>query len=613
MLNKAQKQAVDSESSRILCLAGAGTGKTRVLTQRVSRIVEEELAEPWQILCLTFTRAAGAEMKERIAAIIGDKAENIFCNTYHAWAARILRQYPFRIGLTPEFSIYDQEDRDSIITRIIDDLSFKVKLKDVTDAMNKQTLYRVPLPKGDISYIVDEYKSRLRRQNAIDLDGLIAGLQYILTDERIREEIRDRYKYVFVDEFQDTDHRQMEILDAINPDNLFVVGDDFQSIYGFRGADVNIIMGMAEDPTYEVIKLEVNYRSTVPIVNAANRLIKHNKQTEKILISNREGEPVEYVTADDAAGEMDIIISWLDFAKNIREKDYSKCAILTRTNAQLQAAAQALENVNIPYELKNKASEVLLTQEAKTMFNWMKVILNPQDDTAMKAIINWPKKTAGRQELLRAEMYSLENNCSLYTALCATETATETLDIIQKVNTLINELWDKNEDVSALFLYRQIVYALQINDFYDEQGRQNKIMAISMIEKEVEGWSNHVEEIGDPHSAKAWLEYYAMILINGIIDKPQEDKEDAVQLMTVHGSKGLEFENVYIIDCYNGSFPIKRGDIEEERRLFYVAMTRAKSTLTIIKPDNRLTWGSNATKTEDSPFISEYQKGEINK
>lgn len=601
MLNEAQKQAVESNEKRILCLAGAGTGKTHVLTQRVARIVEEGLAEPWQILCLTFTRAAGAEMKERIIGLIGEEGQDIFCNTYHAWAARILRQYAFRIGLTPEFTIYDQEDRNAIIERIIDELSYKIKVKDVTDAMDKQTLYRVPIT-GDNQKIVEEYRSRCKRHNAIDLDGLIAGLQYLLTDERIQEEIRDRYKYIYVDEFQDTDHRQMEILEAINPNNLFVVGDDFQSIYGFRGADVSIIMSMAENPEYETIKLQENYRSTVPIIDAANSLIKHNNQTEKKLISHREGPETDIIHAVDQEDALNFVCEDIRYL-NEKGTHYKDIAILGRTNKQIQAAGAALREAEIPYKIKTTAADVLRTQEAKKLFTWMKAIINPQDDEAIGAIINWPRKTAGRQERLKAEMYALENNCSLYTALCATETATGALEIMQSIKSTIEEEYDENEDVYAFDLLTYVQKEAQINEYFNEQGRTNKISEMEQIDEEVRTWQEKKTAMGEPITAKEWLDYYAMMITEGSL--PDKDDTDAVQIMTAHGSKGLEFENVFITDCYQGSFPIKAGEIEEERRLFYVAITRAKSRLVIMCPGEKKTWGNNTEKAEKSQFVDE--------
>lgn len=619
-LNQAQAKAVKSNHPRILCLAGAGTGKTRVLTHRIARLYEDGV-KPEYMLALTFTRAAGAEMKERIIKLIGDDGRDIFCNTFHAWAVRLIRKYAYSLGYTPAFSIYDSEDKAAIIDQIINELQYNVETKKVLEAMDKNTLYRVPFPEGDIERIVNEYRFRCKKNNAIDLDGLIAAVGHLLKDEAIQDDVRERWPYIFVDEMQDTDHRQMEILNAINPHNLFVVGDDFQAIYGFRGADVSIIMNLAENPEYEVVKLEENYRSTATIVNAANRLIKHNNQTEKVLRSDRIGPEIFLIEERDEEVERIMVAAYIDdlhepqtilvqtLGKETEEKvvwegiPYKDIAVLGRTNKQIQEMAEVLTKNGIPCVIRTKSADAMESQEAKKLFSWMEAILNPKNDTAIESVLNWPETTVQPREKQSAEMFQLENDCSLKTALEATETARDFLDTFQSIQDVIWENYDEDDEVSAVDLWDFVSTNTHIKEWYHEQGLHNRAQKIAEIDKTLRDWQAHQVEIGEAYSAAAWLEYYRMRMLE--TDKQEENHEDAVQLMTAHGSKGLEFEAVFIIGCNNKTFPLGRGDIEGERRLFYVAMTRAKKYLYLTRSLTKIVWGDKQQETEESIFLQE--------
>lgn len=618
-LNKAQADAVRSDHNRILCLAGAGTGKTRVLTHRIARLYEDGV-KPREMLALTFTRAAGAEMKERIIKLIGDDGRDIFCNTFHAWAVKLIRQYAYRLGYTPAFSIYDTEDKTSIIEQIITELQYDTTAKKVLEAMDNNTLYRVPFPEGDISRIVKEYTFRCKKNNAIDLDGLISAVGFLLQDKVIQDAVRDTWPHIFVDEFQDTDHRQMDILNSINPHNLFVVGDDFQSIYGFRGADVSIIMDMSENAEYEVIKLEENYRSTEPIVSAANRLIKHNNQTEKILRNDREGPALTLITALDNEEEMQLIVEkigclilpdvrisgnqiWFMCAPKMHLKDI---AILGRTNKQIQEAAEALTAAGIPNVIRTKSADAMESNDAKKLFAWMEAVLNPTDDKSIQTVLNWPQMTIQPRERQKAELYQLEHVCSLKTALEATETAIGFLELYNDIQTVIYENYDSEEiaEISAVDLFDIIVENTQIKEIYHENGLNNRIRVIEELSRYLINWQAHQVEIGEPYTAEAWLEKYRLRMLE--TDKQEvEEEEDAVQIMTAHGSKGLEFEAVIIIGCNQRSFPLNKADIKEERRLFYVAATRAKKYLFLSRSKIRTVWGDKTEEAEESIFISE--------
>lgn len=617
-LNEAQAKAVKSEHPRILCLAGAGTGKTRVLTHRIARLYEDGV-KPEQMLACTFTRAAGTEMKERIINLIGEEGRGIFCNTFHAWAVKLIRQYAYRLGYRPTFTIYDTEDKTSIIDQIIIDLQYKIKTKNVLEAMDKNTLYNVPFPEGEIEQIIKEYRFRCKKNNAIDLDGLIAAVGYLLKDETIQDAVRDTWPYIFVDEFQDTDHRQMDILNSINPKNLFVVGDDFQSIYGFRGADVTIIMGMAENPEYEVVKLEENYRSTSPIVTAANNLIKHNNQTEKILRNNKKGPDIKINELEDPDMEsqnIQDIISYLIMPNTTFNEEtaltgfmcapkihYKDIAILGRTNKQIQAVSEALTIAGIPNVVRTKSADAMESQEAKKIFAWMEAMLNPQDDATIENVLNWPEQTIQAKDKTIAEMFMLANDCSLKTALEATESAVDFLDMYSGIQEVIWENYDEDEEVSAVDLFDYVMIGTNIIDNYTEKGLKNRIQTINELKEAMVKWQEHQVEIGEPYTASAWLERYHMRMLE--TDKQDNNDEDAVQIMTAHGSKGLEFEAVIIIGCNDKSFPIGKGDIEEERRLFYVALTRAKKHLYLTRSNKRIIWGTQTAEAQESIFLKE--------
>ena len=601
-LNTAQADAVDSNHHRILCLAGAGTGKTRVLTHRIARLYEDGV-RPDEMLALTFTRAAGVEMKERIINLIGDAGRDIFCNTFHAWAVSLIRKYAYRIGYTPSFSIYDTADKTAIIEQIITDLQYKITSKKVLEAMDKSTLYNVPLPEGDIQHIVTEYTFRCKKNNAIDLDGLIAAVSYLLRDDTIQDAVRETWPYIFVDEFQDTDHRQMDILNAINPQNLFVVGDDFQSIYGFRGADVSIIMKMAEEPEFEVVKLEENYRSTEPIVTAANKLIKYNNQTEKILRNDRKGAEIEFFEEENTEEEMGLLLRLVVKYMAKPKRKFKDIAILGRTNKQIQEASEALTEAGIPNVVRTKSADAMESQDAKKLFSWMEAILNPQDDATIDSVLNWPEQTVQPREKMQAEMFMLANDCSLKTALEATETAITFLDKFNVIQGIIREYYDPDEEISAVDLFEYVLIATNILEIYHEKGLSNRISVINELSNTIRAWQEQQVEIGEPYTASAWLERYRMRMLE--TDKQEENHEDAVQIMTAHGSKGLEFEAVIIIGCNNKSFPLGKGDIEEERRLFYVALTRAKKYLYLTRSKQRTIWGDHTEEAEKSLFLDE--------
>ena len=596
-LNHGQLQAVTSDHNRILTLAGAGTGKTKTLVTRVARLIEEGV-DPCNILMLTFTRAAAMEQKERLINLVGEEGEDVFAGTFHSFAVKTIRQYAERVGCRSNFSIYDDEDTYSVITTIIDELQYTIKPQDVVEAMEKKAVHCVPLPMGDITHIVKEYEFRCVQNNAIDFNHLMQYLWIIASDKNIQYLLQKQYQYVFVDEFQDTDKQQMNILELINPDNLFLVGDDWQSIYGFRGSDVSIIMGLAESEEYEVIKLENNYRSTEEIVKPANSLISHNNQTEKTLIAHRNGPEIELKEYMEPDEEYKGIV---DKIRELRDQrvPYGEIAILARTNKQVAAIADALAEEELPYQIKTRSNDILNRYDIKRLFDWMAAAINPMNDEAVKRIMNWPRETIGRLDMQKIEMLKLEKDCSLLTAADMSEPAKSFCSTYYNIS-----LRARNSLLPAHNIFDIIVEFTGIKELHKETGLSNRDNNIDAVRDIMIDWETQMEAAGEGYYAEDWIEWYNMrnISTEAMADK----KEDAIQLMTAHGSKGLEFEAVIISHCNEKQFPLGKGDIEEERRLFYVGLTRAKKYLTLTRAMRRYLWnGGQLEDTVISRFIEE--------
>lgn len=602
-LNQMQEVAVNSSHPRILCLAGAGTGKTRTLTSRIARLYHDGVKID-NMLALTFTRAAGHEMKERIIEMIGDDGKDLFCNTFHAFCAKLVRRYAYKVGYTPAFTIYDDEDRTAMLEQIIEDYGYKLKVKDVLRDISNNTLYGTSIKDADTRAVWREYIFRIRKNNAIDLDGLLTHAARILMDATVQAAIREQYTHVFIDEFQDTDHRQLQILNLVAADNMFIVGDDFQSIYQFRGADVSIIMNLAEDPDYEVVKLEDNYRSTINIVDAANTLIKHNNQTEKVLKSHREGDNIMLIESEDNDGELESIVKIIN-AEFVWNR-YDDIAIIGRTNKQIEDIYDYLKTDGIPCTIKSRKTDVLRGNDAKKLFAWMNAIVNKRDDKSVEIAMNYPMEHARKSERQKAEMFALEKDCSLYTALQATGVASGFLNMYYDIEQRISADYDADEAVSALDMFEYITAALTIRELYLGTGLRNRASDIDRIQEEIRLWQAKQVETGDGITTDDWLEYYRMILVDG--ELRVEEEEDAVQIMTAHGSKGLEFDTVIIAGCNNGTFPLSKGELEEERRLFYVAMTRAKNRLILTRAKDAVLYDFHTIEKERSMFISEMER-----
>ncbi|GHU37150.1 DNA helicase [Clostridia bacterium] len=586
-LNPAQNEAVFSESNRILCLAGAGTGKTQVLTRRVARLYELNYIDPANMLCLTFTRAAGAEMKERVIGLIGDDGKKLFCNTFHAFCLELIREQCAAIGYEPNISIYDQTDCAELLKEITADLRIKISAKSIADVRRGKGDRVSANERKDAERVLKELAYRMKRSNAIDLDGLIPTASALLESrEDIRQFYRERYTHVFVDEFQDTDSGQWKLVnDLLSPEKLFIVGDDFQAIYGFRGSDITIILGLADNSEWHTVKLEQNYRSTKQIITAANALIKFNTQTEKVLISDKDGAEIEFREPEDDRSEIYEIADRLK--ANI--KAGIKTAILTRTNKQIALARDILNDCNIPCATTSGEDNPFSSAEAKELLAWIAAIDNINDDVAMRKIA---APRISKTDLLKAEKDQLQADNALYEMIEETVSGKQFAELYNDVSESFRRDFAENDNLTEAI--GRIITRLV----------GEGIRYIYPINR----WEEKQRELGEPNTPKDFLEW---VQLCNIAEKPAKERTaEQIHVMTVHGSKGLEFDEVFIIGAVQGTFP-GRGNLEEERRLFYVAITRARERLNISSPLAMVDFSGNLMKTERSRFIDEAGIGEI--
>lgn len=587
-LNEPQRQAVETSESRVLVMAGAGSGKTSVLTTRIAHLQLNERVGTSNMLALTFTRLAATEMKERVGKILGENlTKNLTTGTFHSFCVRILRTYGSKIGMEPTFSVYDTEDRDALMESVIRELLLVGKVKPTIDPWYE--------PENPFeAQVIREYKYRLRRNNALDLDGLLAETVRLLTEHPdVASELQKRYTHIFVDEYQDTDSRQEAIIEAIEPKNLFVVGDPSQAIYGWRGAKIENILTFEERNRIlgtEVVRMERNYRSTKPILNFANKIIELSSFGNPLqLWTDKDGPRIELDIYQSEDEEASMIARLIDNQINqgVKAEDI---AILCRTNYQVDHYNRALKQAGLKtYVVSNKA-DPLNAWDVRRIVDYMSYICNPKDDRAFRKIINWPDQRMTDLELQQAELESTVKMISMPELL-----QDRVMDIL---SSWLLESW--HNDVRLL--WKQVIDNLGLEERYQSQGLHNRIADLMRAEEAIERWV--VRQVGlgesyDPYTFLRWLR------TKDIQERMVQEKPEGVQILTVHAAKGLEWAHVYVPGCNLDVFPSKKGDHEEERRLFYVAVTRAKETLHLSHFKERQNpWGKRETVTmKPSPFL----------
>lgn len=637
-LNDAQREAVINTEGPCMVIAGAGSGKTRVLTFRIAHLIKNGV-DPFNILALTFTNKAAKEMKERIAHILGgNEAKNIWMGTFHSVFARILRAEAEKIGYTSNFTIYDTQDTKNLLKTIVKEFGLDDKLykpgivyNRISSAKNNLITAESYLQNASImgddrstgrprmGEIYLAYQQRCFRAGAMDFDDLLFKTNVLFRDHAdVLYKYQHRFQYLLVDEYQDTNYSQYLIvkkLAALN-ENIAVVGDDAQSIYAFRGANIQNILNFRKDyPDYKLYKLEQNYRSTNNIVQAANSIIKNNKDQIKkdVWTANDEGTKIKVIKtlSDNEEGRAiahDIFETKQN--NNARNLDF---AILYRTNAQSRSFEEALRRLNIPYKIYGGLS-FYQRKEIKDLLSYFRLIANHQDEEAFKRIINYPKRGIGDTSIDKLVIAANNNQTSIWEV--AMYPQKYQLDInagaIKKIHefvTMINSFSVRLDKTSAYDLAKEIASVSGLlKTLYDDKTPEG----VSRYEN-IQELLNGIKEFTDKNQTDENIVTLSDFLIDVALltdadnDKP-EDK-DKIVLMTIHSAKGLEFPYVYVVGMEENLFPSQlslnsRSELEEERRLFYVAITRAEKKLSLSYATTRYRWG-NLTGCEPSRFIEE--------
>ena len=612
-LNEMQRQAVETTDGPLLVLAGAGSGKTKVLTTKVAYLVEKKQINPYNILAITFTNKAAKEMKQRIHKMLGQIAYDIQISTFHSLGLLIIKENYIKLGYNKQITILDTEDVLTIIKKIIKEKNLDPKIYNPRTIRNKISSAKSELIDKDsfgkfahsdyekiIEDIYKKYEQKLKTNNSLDFDDLLTLPIKLFKDNKdILKQYQERFKYILIDEYQDTNEAQYTLIKMLSSKykNICVVGDIDQSIYGFRGANYQNILNFEKDyPNAVTIKLEENYRSTKNILNAANEVIKNNKKRkEKTLwTQNEEGEKIKYHRAYDEKDEAHYVV---DKIKRLIKDGTLKSdiAVLYRTNAQSRNIEEELLEENIPYKVVG-SFYFYNRKEIKDLISYLKLIYNQNDDVSLMRIINVPKRQIGTKTIENLSTKAIEHNCSLYSAI---DSGKELL-----FKNIIEEIKTESENISLTELVDLVL---------DKTGLRKSLQNEKTIEAEIrlenleefKSITKNFEENSGIISLEDFLQEIS--LVSDI--EEHKNNNDVVTLMTVHSAKGLEFDNVFIVGLEEGIFPHINSldsddDLEEERRLCYVAITRAKKNLYLLNAKRRLIYG-NTNINPPSRFINE--------
>lgn len=618
-LNTPQREAVFHTDGPLLILAGAGSGKTRVLTHRIAYLIAEKDINPWNILAITFTNKAAQEMRERVDQITGEMGSSIWVSTFHSTCVRILRRYIDRLGYDTNFTIYDTDDQKTLMKEVcrkldIDTKKYKERslLAQISHAKDELITPDEMLMNAGADFnqkkvaeVYREYQSALRRNNALDFDDLIVKTVELFQNcGDVLEYYQERFRYIMVDEYQDTNTAQFKFVSllASRYDNLCVVGDDDQSIYKFRGANIGNILGFERVfPDAKVIRLEQNYRSTRNILNAANEVIANNteRKSKTLWTENPEGEKIHFRQFMNGFEEAEYVVG--DISKKHRENTahYRDCAILYRTNAQSRLFEEKCLLANIPYKIVGGVN-FYARKEIKDLLCYLKSIDNAADDLAVRRILNVPKRGIGATTVGRVQDYADNMNISFYDALRVAEEVPSIGRSLSKIDgfvTFIQSLKSKAEAYTVTELLEEVIdltgYVDELKAEDTEESRARIENIDELISKTV-SYQETMEAEQREATLSGFLEEIALI---ADIDSVEAD-QDYVLLMTLHSAKGLEFPYVYLAGMEDGIFPSSMciflgdsSDMEEERRLCYVGITRAMKELTLTSAQQRMIRG----------------------
>ena len=645
-LNDSQKLPTIHKDGPVMVIAGAGSGKTRVLTYRIAYLMEMGV-DPFSILALTFTNKAAREMKERIASIVGQsEAKSLWMGTFHSIFARILRTEAEYLGYSSNFSIYDTQDSERLISSIIKELkldkdlykyksirnrisSLKNNLVTVKAYFNNPELIQFDKEsrKPMFGKIYQTYVERCFKASAMDFDDLLLKTNELLNKyPTVLAKYQQRFKFIHVDEYQDTNHSQYLIVKSLADkfENICVVGDDAQSIYGFRGANIENILSFQKDyPSASVYRLEQNYRSTQNIVNAANSVIKNNlnKLEKEVWTENEIGEKIEIKETISDSEEGRYVASSIFDAKHNFQLNNNQFAVLYRTNAQSRSIEDALRRKNIPFQIFGGLS-FYQRKEIKDVLAYLRIIVNPNDEESLKRIINYPARGIGQTTLDKIQIFSNQNNLTLFQLIekinqydlnINNGTKQKLLDFLN----MIKHFQILNENNNALETLNEVLKRIGIVNLLRNDGTPESISRVENIEELLNGVQDFIDGQEDLVESKITLaDFLEDVALITDLDKNTNNEEPRVSLMTIHLAKGLEFSHVYIVGMEEDLFPsalssTTRSDLEEERRLFYVALTRGMKKINLSYSKTRYRWGK-LNDCEPSRFIDEIDEKYVN-
>lgn len=640
-LNQSQREAVENTEGPVMVIAGAGSGKTRVLTYRITHLINKGV-DPFNILSLTFTNKAAQEMKERIGKMVGgSEARNIWMGTFHSVFARILRSESEKIGYPSNFTIYDTQDAKNLIKTILKEQGLDEKVYKPSLVLNRISAAKnnlispqayltnttiqsedVQSAKPKIGLVYQIYADRCFKSGAMDFDDLLYKTNILLRDfPDVLYKYQHRFKYILVDEYQDTNFSQYLIVKKLGAvfQNVCVVGDDAQSIYAFRGANIQNILNFKNDyPEVRTYKLEQNYRSTKNIVNAANSIIENNKEQIKknVFTDNEVGEKIKIYKAGSDNEEGKMIANLIYDTQLSKQAKNNHFAILYRTNAQSRAMEEALRRKNIPYKIYGGQS-FYQRKEIKDLLSYFRMVINPKDEEALKRVINYPARGIGNTTIDKltitannnqTDIWNVANHLNQFNTGLNAGAQNKINEFVAMIASFASQLNAKN----AFDLGNEIAATSGLlKDLYTDRtpegiSRYENIQELLNGLKEFTETDNELEEDVTPRGLSEFLQDVALLTTS---DNEKDEDKDKVTLMTIHSAKGLEFPYVYIVGLEENLFPSQmsltsRVDLEEERRLFYVAITRAEKEVVLSFASSRYKWG-NLIFCEPSRFIEE--------
>jgi DNA helicase-2/ATP-dependent DNA helicase PcrA len=614
-LNDKQYEAVVNTEGPCLVIAGAGSGKTKVLTHKIAYLIDEKGVLPWNILAITFTNKAANEMKERIEGLVGDVAKDIWMGTFHSVCVRILRRFIDRIGFDSSFIIFDTSDQRTLIKACIKNIGLDDKMftdrsvqSEISNAKNEmlepdQYTLRAngDFRKEKIALVYEMYQKRLKENNAIDFDDIINYTIKILMDNPdVLEYYSDKFKYVLVDEYQDTNKSQFTLVTllASKNGNITVVGDNDQGIYSFRGADISNILNFERDfPGTKIIKLEQNYRCTGNILKAANSVIKNNevKYKKQLWTENDVGNLPKVYSAKNEYDEGTYIATQIEHLRREEKYNYSDFAILYRMNTQSRAIEEILRREGIPYKIIG-GLKFYERKEIKDVISYLRLIQNPSDNISLKRVINEPKRGIGKTSLDNIEKLAEDTGISMYEIIKNADQYGLNrvfLNSREFVN-VIEELRNKKDDIKISELIKE---TLNKSGYTKALEEENTIEAENRIEN-LDEFLTVAIEFEDESAENKLSDFLEGITLSSDIDN-MEETDDSVTLMTLHSAKGLEFPVVFLVGMEEGIFPGYKSisepkELEEERRLCYVGITRAKKNLFLTCSKQRTIFGSTS-------------------